>query len=85
MGTQITIETEEMLRAGWEVEYEVDPAFLDDDGNEWPELRMAVFVKGSHRFYSYSDTCFHADCNAWGNNMVMFQAAGLFNLKHILG
>ena len=86
MGTQITIEAEEMLRAGWTMRVETDPAILDDEGNtEYPEMQYAVFEKDQWVFHSYSADCFHADCNAWGNNMVMFQAAGLFNLAHVLG
>ena len=79
MGTQINIETRDMLKAGWSAHME--SMGMHEDGDA---LHFLVFTKGDMRLDSYSDSNFCADCNNWGNNNALFKELGLFNLPHIL-
>jgi hypothetical protein len=87
MGTQITIEIEDLEAAGWKCTVDYDTNWeYDEEGNEIEcDHRFLVIRKDSWEFCSYCEDCFNADCNAWGRNTPLFKEAGLFDIPHILG
>ena len=87
MGTQITIKRKALEAAGWGISAHVEPEVWDEDNQflVYPQQSYMVIEKGDHRFVSYVSDCFYADCNAWGNNKPLFEAAGLLDIPHVLG
>lgn len=86
MGVQIHINRKALEKAGWTIEIETEEAVWDDDGQYeiYPEHHYMVITKGDYHFHSYVSDSFVADCNAWGHNKALFEAAGLLDLPHTL-
>lgn len=94
MGLQLIVERDVMLAAGWSFEdIVVRDGYVEyDDSDCWPEwVSPIVYRRWSHpekgelMAYAVEEDCFCADCNGWGENRAIFEAAGLFDLKYFLG
>lgn len=87
VGVQLNIEIPELLHAGWKVwqEKEDHEAYDESTGEQYVQRTYYLVIsKDDHVFASYAPDSFCADCNAWGNNKALFEAAGLLSIPHIL-
>ena len=86
MGTQINVEVQDLLDAGWTLRVEEESyPLVDDEGTEYTErARRLVINKDGFEFWSYAPDSFCADANNWGTNKSLSTRAGLFDLPHTL-
>lgn len=97
MGVQLSIDKKVMRSAGWtSKDVEIQAGYWDttqaDNYGEAPEWVPPMVVRvwehpkqGTISAYAVHSGGFFIDCNSWGDNRHVCEAAGLFELPHYLG